>query len=63
VWDVTSGAALLTGRCHDDEVAAIAFRPDNAVFATAGQWDGTIRLWDGLAGTQVGGTDFTTRST
>jgi WD40 repeat protein len=63
VWDVTSGAALLTLRCHDGEVAAIAFSRDNAMFATAGFWDGTMRLWDGRTGTQVGGTDFAPSST
>ena len=58
VWDTATGEVLLTVLCHAGRVADVAFSADNALFATAGAQDGTMRLWDGHTGVQLAGTDF-----
>jgi WD40 repeat protein len=47
---------LLELDCHDSEVGALAFRPDQRVLATAGE-DKRIHLWDLPTGKKVGTLD------
>jgi WD40 repeat protein len=49
VWDVRTGAALLTLRGHDAEVMSVAFAPDGKHLLTA-SLDKTARLWDATTG-------------
>ena len=52
VWEMDTGARLLTLRGHEGEVNGIAFSPDGSLLATTGS-DRTARLWDSASGRQV----------
>src|SRR5262249_26026454 len=45
LWDVAARKIKATLDGHERGVAAVAFAPDGATFAS-GSWDGTIRIWD-----------------
>lgn len=49
VWDVRTGATLLTLRGHDADVMSVAFAPDGKHLLTA-SLDKTARLWDATTG-------------
>jgi WD40 repeat protein len=66
VWDVATGRLVrvidgdeLEGRPqvpaigHGGAVAQVAFAPDGLTLASAGLFDGTVRLWDVLSGKQL----------
>jgi WD40 repeat protein len=48
VWDVTTGAALLTVRGHAGQVDQVQFSPDGTLLATS--CFGEVRLWDAATG-------------
>jgi WD40 repeat protein len=44
LWNVSSGAELLTLRGHSNQVNAVRFSPDGSMLVS-GQAGGTIRFW------------------
>ncbi len=44
LWDVSTGAEVLTLTGHTNQVHSIAFCPDGSWLAS-GSWDGTARIW------------------
>lgn len=45
IWDVATGATVMTLRGHENDVAFAAFSPDGRRIVTA-SWDSTARIWD-----------------
>jgi WD40 repeat protein/tetratricopeptide (TPR) repeat protein len=52
VWDVETGADLLTLRGHEDSVWSAAFSPDGSRIVTASS-DKTVRVWNAETGVEV----------
>ncbi len=52
VWDILSGAQLLSLHGHAGSVDAIAYSPDGALLATAGQ-DRILKLWNAASGVEI----------
>jgi len=50
VWRESGKLLHLAWQAHTSTVAALAFSPDEGMFAT-GSWDGAIKLWDLESGT------------
>lgn len=46
IWDLQARCCIGTLEGHEDEVPAVAIRPDGVVVASAGFADRTVRLWD-----------------
>lgn len=49
IWDVNTGALLLTLKGHKNFVDSVAFSPDGARVAS-GSWDNDIRTWNASTG-------------
>ena len=49
IWDVRTGAALLTLLGHDAEITSVGFSRDGGHLVTASQ-DKTVRVWDATTG-------------
>ncbi|MFZ1471403.1 MAG: hypothetical protein WAV79_00625, partial [Anaerolineae bacterium] len=45
LWDIESGACILTWAAHSDVIAALALHPYARLLASA-SYDTTVRLWD-----------------
>jgi WD40 repeat protein len=52
VWDVATGAQLLTLKGHAGAVLAVAYNPDGSRLATAGA-DQTVRVWEAATGHEL----------
>ncbi len=52
VWDIASGATLLTLAGHRGSVNSAAYSPDGATIVT-GSDDGTVRIWDATSGEKL----------
>ncbi len=52
VWDVGTGAEVLTLRGHTKDVLGVAVSPDGSRIATSGN-DLTVRVWDAATGDQL----------
>jgi WD40 repeat protein/serine/threonine protein kinase len=50
VWDVSSGRQVLKLEGHTNFVWGVAFSPDGRRLASACLQDGTVRVWDAIAG-------------
>jgi WD40 repeat protein/transcriptional regulator with XRE-family HTH domain len=48
-------------RAHDDMVSALAFSPDGRTVATAGAWDGAVKVWDPSSGALLWSGSHTSR--
>jgi WD40 repeat protein len=51
-WNATNGQALSSFLAHQDAVSDLAISPDGQKLATD-SWDGTAKLWDLSAGTEI----------
>jgi WD40 repeat protein len=52
IWDVSTGALVLSFRASEGVIPRIAFSPDGERLATSG-WDRTARLWDAKTGDEL----------
>jgi WD40 repeat protein/class 3 adenylate cyclase len=52
VWDVRSGAELLSVNAHEGLVTAVIYSRDGTRLATAGD-DGTVRIWNAASGDSI----------
>jgi WD40 repeat protein len=49
IWDVRTGANVMSSHGHAGEIHSVRFSPDGSVLATGGT-DGTVRTWDPTTG-------------
>lgn len=52
VWNLSSGAEILTLRGHEDFISCLVFSPDGMQIAS-GSKDRTVRLWSSTSGSQI----------
>ena len=52
VWDVATGAVVMTLEGHTDWVQSVSWSPDGMRLAS-GSDDKTVRVWDFMGGTPV----------
>ena len=52
VWEVASGALLLTLTGHGNSINAVTFSPDGRTILT-GSWDNTAKVWDAASGKEL----------
>jgi WD40 repeat protein len=52
IWDVATGAGLLTLRGHTEPIRCVAYSRDGAGLASGG-YDDTVRVWDAATGKEL----------